>query len=86
MLYGSFCRFLFSYGITIVNYRLVFRYTDYIRDMENAEVCIKAGLVEGRVNGKPALLNPAIKGEEYNCRNWYGDKHPEYRDCYSWMK
>lgn len=54
--------------------------TDYIRDMEEAEVYIKAGLVEGRVNGKPALLNPAIKGEEYNCRNWYGDKHPEYRD------
>ena len=54
--------------------------TDFIRDMEEAEVYIKAGLKEGRVNGKAALLNPLIKGEAYNCRNWYGDLHPEYRD------
>ena len=52
--------------------------TAYIRDMEEAEVYIKARLKEGRVNGKAALLNPLIKGEAYNCRNWFGKKHPEY--------
>ena len=35
---------------------------DYIRDMDEANVYIKAGLKEGRVNGKAALLNPAIVG------------------------
>jgi hypothetical protein len=54
--------------------------TDYIRDMDEANVYIKAGLKEGRVNGKAALLNPTIVGEAYNCRNWYGRKHPEYWD------
>ena len=53
---------------------------DYIRDMDEANVYIKAGLKEGRVNGKAALLNPAIVGEAFNCRNWYGRKHPEYWD------
>ena len=54
--------------------------TDYIRDMEEAQVYIAARLREGRVGGKSALLNPLIKGENYNCRNWFGDKHPEYRE------
>ena len=36
---------------------------DYIRDMDEANVYISAGLKEGRVNGKAALLNPTIVGE-----------------------
>ena len=36
--------------------------TDFIRDMEEAEVYIKAGLKEGRVNGKAALINPLHQG------------------------
>jgi hypothetical protein len=39
---------------------------DHIRTKEEAEIYIDAQLVEGEVNGKPALLQPNIDGEACN--------------------
>lgn len=46
---------------------------DAIRTKEEAEIYEKAGLVESEVNGKPALIQPEIKGDAYNSR-----KDPEW--------
>ena len=41
-----------------------------IRTKEEAEIYIEAGLVEGEVNGKPALLQPSIDGDACNEPKW----------------
>ena len=41
-----------------------------IRTKEEAQVYIDAGLVEGEVNGKPALLQPNIDGKACNEPKW----------------
>lgn len=43
---------------------------DAIRTKEEAQIYIDAGLVEGEVNGKPALLQPRINGDAYNESKW----------------
>lgn len=43
---------------------------DAIRTKDEAQVYIDAGLVEGEVNGKPALLQPDIDGKAYNAPLW----------------
>lgn len=43
---------------------------DAIRTEEEAQVYIDAGLVEGEVNGKPALLQPNIDGKACNESKW----------------
>ena len=43
---------------------------DAIRTKEEAQVYIDAGLVEGEVNGKPALLQPNIDGKACNEPKW----------------
>jgi len=43
---------------------------DAIRTKEEAQVYIDAGLVEGEVNGKPALLQPKIDGKACNEPKW----------------
>lgn len=43
---------------------------DAIRTKEEAQVYIDAGLVEGEVNGKPALLQPKIDGKACNDSKW----------------
>lgn len=45
---------------------------DAIRTKEEAEIYENAGLVEGKVNGKPALLQPDIKGGECNSTKYPG--------------
>lgn len=45
---------------------------DAIRTKEEAEIYENAGLVEGEVNGKPALLQPDIKGDACNSRKYPG--------------
>lgn len=41
-----------------------------IRTKEEAQIYIDAGLVEGEVNGKPALLQPEIDGKACNDPRW----------------
>lgn len=41
-----------------------------IRTKEEAQVYIDAGLVEGEINGKPALLQPNIDGKACNDPKW----------------
>lgn len=54
---------------------------DAIGNMGEAEIYMKANLKERTVNGRQALTNPKVKGNQKNCRNtWYGRLHPEYRD------
>lgn len=43
---------------------------DAIRSKEEAQIYIDAGLVEGEVNGKLALLQPSIDGKECNDPKW----------------
>lgn len=43
---------------------------DAIRSKEEAQVYIDAGLVEGKVNSKPALFQPNIDGNECNEPKW----------------
>ena len=43
---------------------------DAIRTKEEAQIYIDAGLVEGEVNGKPALLQPKIDGKACNEPKW----------------
>ncbi len=38
---------------------------DAIRSKEEAEIYVKAGLKEKTVNGRPALVNPAIVGAKF---------------------
>lgn len=45
---------------------------DAIRTKEEAEIYENAGLVEGEVNGKPALLQPDIKGDACNSKKYPG--------------
>ena len=54
---------------------------DFIQSKEEAEIYINAHLKEGIVNGKAALLNPLIHGDDYNCRDtWFGLEHPDYKE------
>ena len=39
-----------------------------LRSKEEAQIYIAARLVEKRVNGRPALVNPTIDGRAFNCR------------------
>lgn len=43
---------------------------DVIRTREEAQIYMDAGLVEGEINGKPALLQPKIDGKAYNEPKW----------------
>lgn len=43
---------------------------DAIRTKEEAQIYMDAGLVEGEVNGKPALLQPRIDGSACNDSKW----------------
>ncbi|MBD5361076.1 MAG: hypothetical protein HDR87_10275 [Bacteroides sp.] len=43
---------------------------DAIRTKEEAEIYENAGLVEGKVNGKPALLQPDLKPNARYDKNW----------------
>lgn len=43
---------------------------DAIRTKEEAQIYIDAGLVEGEINGKPALLQPDIDGKACNDSKW----------------
>lgn len=43
---------------------------DAIRSKEEAQIYIDAGLVEGEINGKPALLQPNIDGGACNDAKW----------------
>lgn len=46
------------------------RIIDSIRTMDEAEIYMNAGLQEGEINGKPALLQPKIDGSAYNEPKW----------------
>ena len=41
-----------------------------IRTKEEAEIYENAGLVEGKIGGRPALLQPDLEGEAHNCTKW----------------
>lgn len=43
---------------------------DAIRTKEEAEIYENAGLIEGKVNGKPALLQPDLKGNACYDKKW----------------
>ena len=50
-----------------------------LRSEEEAKIYIAARLVEKRVNGRPALVNPTIDGRAFNCRKkWLKDKLADY--------
>lgn len=50
-----------------------------IGSMEETEIYIRAGLKEKMVNGRPALVNPAINGRAFNCRKeWLKQKFADY--------
>lgn len=54
--------------------------TNSISSIEEARIYKRAGLIEATVGGRPALINPKIKGRADNCsRTWYGRNHPSYR-------
>ena len=56
-----------------------------LRSKEEAQIYIAAQLVEKRVNGRPALVNPTIDGRAFNCRKeWLKEKLADYdrwKDC-----
>lgn len=43
---------------------------DAIRTKEEAEIYEKAGLVEGRINDKPCLMQPSLDGDAHNNKKW----------------
>ena len=50
-----------------------------LRSKEEAQIYIAARLVEKRVNGRPALVNPTIDGRAFNCRKeWLKEKLVDY--------
>ena len=50
-----------------------------LRSEEEAQIYIAARLVEKRVNGRPALVNPTIDGRAFNCRKeWLKEKLADY--------
>ena len=50
-----------------------------LRSKEEAQIYIAARLVEKRVNGRPALVNPSIDGRAFNCRkDWLKEKFADY--------
>lgn len=56
-----------------------------INSMEEAQIYIQAGLVEKIVNGRPALTNPKIVGNAYNCRKeWLKDSLSNYEELKDW--
>ncbi len=53
---------------------------DAIRSEEEAEIYVKAGLKEKTVNGRPALVTPAIVGRAFNCRKeWLKEKLADWQ-------
>lgn len=56
-----------------------------ISSLEEAKIYIDAGLIEKRVNGRPALINPAIDGSAYNCRyEWLRQRLADYDRWKDW--
>lgn len=56
-----------------------------LRSEEEAKIYIGAGLVEKRVNGRPALVNPTIDGRAFNCRKeWLKEKLADYEKWKDW--
>ncbi|MDE6769347.1 MAG: HNH/ENDO VII family nuclease [Muribaculaceae bacterium] len=56
-----------------------------ISSEEEAQIYIKAGLKEKIVNGRYALINPAINGQAYNCRKeWLKTKLADYDSWKDW--
>lgn len=53
---------------------------DHISSMQEAQVYMDAGLKEGTVNGRPALLNPKIHGSDMNANIWMAKENPEWKD------
>ncbi len=50
-----------------------------LRSEDEAQIYIAARLVERRVNGRPALVNPTIDGRAFNCRkDWLKEKLADY--------
>ena len=50
-----------------------------LRSEEEAQIYIAARLVEKRVNGRPALVNPTIDGRAFSCRKeWLKEKLADY--------
>ena len=50
-----------------------------LRSEEEAQIYIAARLVEKRVNGRSALVNPTIDGRAFNCRKeWLKEKLADY--------
>ena len=50
-----------------------------IRGEEEGRIYRDAGLIEKRVNGRPALVNPTIDGRAFNCRkDWLKEKLADY--------
>ena len=50
-----------------------------LRSKEEAQIYIAARLVEKRVNGRSALVNPTIDGRAFNCRKeWLKEKLADY--------
>ncbi len=50
-----------------------------LRSEDEAQIYIAARLVERRVNGRPALVNPTIDGRAFNCRKeWLKEKLADY--------
>ena len=43
---------------------------DSIRSMDEAKIYMDAGLIEGEINGKPALIQPKIDGSACNESKW----------------
>lgn len=58
---------------------------DAIGSDEEAAIYIAAGLVEKVVNGRAALVNPAIDGRAFNCRpEWLRDRLKDYERLRDW--
>jgi len=52
----------------------------HISNMQEAQVYMDAGLKEGTVNGRPALLNPKIHGSDMNANIWMAKENPKWKD------
>ena len=58
---------------------------DAIASDEEAAIYIAAGLVDKTVNGRAALVNPAIDGRAFNCRpEWLRDRLKDYERLCDW--
>lgn len=78
--------------ITMENYQHLQQQTGWsdaifraIGSEAEARIYIKAGLQEKTVNGRPALVNPAIDGRAFNCRKeWLREKLADYDRWKDW--